>query len=230
MRWLSVVTGVAVVCGALAASLPISAAQEHSVTRVEPFDRLSGPRIKLPDDPQGVSPLRQLCPEDTDTCRKYWAYTGHFVNNYTIPRRDKELVILRTAWLSRGDYVWGRHDVMGQEAGLTEEEIRRIMAGPDAPGWSDFDSALLSAVDELHMSRFVSDMTWNALAQRYTEGQLVEVVLIVGNYTQLSMFQNTLGAQLPPGFEGFPRLRQPVSAGGRRVLRSTLGPAASGFS
>ena len=54
------------------------------------------------------------------------------------------------------------------------------------------------------MRRFVSHATWNALAQRYTEDQLVEVVLIVGNYTQLTMFQNTLGAQLPPDIEGLP--------------------------
>ena len=96
------------------------------MTRVEPFDRLSGPRIKLPEDPQGASALRQLCPEVSDTCRKYWAYTINFVDNYTIPLRDKELLILRTAWLSRGDYVWGRHNLTGQRAGLTEEEIARI--------------------------------------------------------------------------------------------------------
>jgi len=77
-------------------------------------------------------------------------------------------------------------------------------AGPDAAGWSDFDAALLRAADELHTSRFVSNTTWNTLAQRYPESQLREVVLIVGNYTQLSMFQNTLGAQLEPGIEGLP--------------------------
>ena len=36
------------------------------------------------------------------------------------------------------------------------------------------------------------------------ESQLREVVLIVGNYTQLAMFQNTLGAQLEPGIDGLP--------------------------
>ena len=29
-------------------------------------------------------------------------------------------------------------------------------------------------------------------------------MLIVGNYTQLAMFQNTLGAMLPPDVEGLP--------------------------
>ena len=48
------------------------------------------------------------------------------------------------------------------------------------------------------------DAMWNALAQRYTQDQLVECVLIVGNYTQLAMFQTTLGARLPLKIEGRP--------------------------
>ena len=158
----------------------------------------------MTENAQGIAPLLQFCPETTDTCRKYWDYTINFVQNYTIPLRDKEVLILRTAWLSRGDYVWGRHNVMGQGAGLTEDEIRRITVGPDAPGWSDFDSLLLRAADELHTSRFIAEATWNGLADRYTQDQLVEVVLIVGNYTQSTMFQNTLGVQLPPEIEGLP--------------------------
>ncbi len=198
MKLLTVTIGLSVILGVLTPR--VGGAQE----RVEAFDRLTGPRIALPDDPQGASPLRQLCPESNDTCRKYWAYTGNFVQNHTIPTRERELLILRTAWLSRGDYIWGRHNIMGQDAGLTEQEISRITAGPDAAGWSNFDAALLRAADELHTSRFVSNTTWNTLAQRYPESQLREVVLIVGNYTQLSMFQNTLGAQLEPGIEGLP--------------------------
>ena len=76
--------------------------------------------------------------------------------------------------------------------------------GPDAPGWSDFDAALLRTADELHASRFISDATWDALAEQYTEEQRVEVVLIVGNYTQLTMFQNALGVQLPADVQGLP--------------------------
>ncbi len=98
----------------------------------------------------------------------------------------------------------GRHNVMGQDAGLSKEEVSRVTSGPDAAGWSEFDTALLRAADDLHTSRFVSDETWNTLAQRYSESQLREVVLIVGNYTQLSMFHNTLGAQLEPDVAGLP--------------------------
>ena len=126
------------------------------------------------------------------------------VDKYSIPFRDKEILILRTAWLSRGDYIWGRHYVRGKESELTDEEIERITEGPGAEGWDDFDATLLRAADELHTSRFVSDATWNALSARYSEDQVREVVLIVGDYTQLAMFQNSLGAQLPEGYEGLP--------------------------
>ena len=193
----------------IAVSGAVALAQEQSdmsatAKRVESFDHLTGPRIALPEDPQGASPLLQLCPEVTETCQKYWAYTINFVANYTIPLRDKELLILRTAWLSRGDYIWGRHNLMGQDAGLTEEEVTRVTMGPDAPGWSDFDAVLLRASDELHTTRFISEDTWAHLGERYNENELRELVLIVGNYTQLAMFQNTLGAQLPPDIEGLP--------------------------
>ena len=197
-------TGAIFVCALCAGLWTAAAAQEHAVTRAAPHERLTGPRIALPEDPGDASPLRQLCPEVSDTCRNYWAYTIHFVNDYSIPLRDKELLILRTAWLSRGDYIWGRHNLIGQGAGLTVEQIARVTEGPDADEWEDFDRALLQAADELHTSRFISRPTWDALAERYTEEQLREVVLIVGNYTQLAMFQNTLGALLEPGVEGLP--------------------------
>ena len=171
------------------------------VRRVEPFTRLTATRIKPHDG--AASGMQSLCPVNLEMCRKFSAFNSHFVNGYTIPLRDKELLILRTAWLSRGDFVWGRHAITGKKAGLTDDEVSRIPQGPDAK-WSPFDAVLLRAADELHKSRFVTDATWSALSQRYTENQLVEVVLIVGNYTLLTMFQNSLGLQLEPGVKGLP--------------------------
>ena len=199
MRRLTV--GIGVVILVVSLTPLVGGAQE----RVKAFDRLDGPRVGLPEDSGGASEMRQLCPETSEeACQRYWAYTGYFVRNATMPARDRELLILRTAWLNRGDYIWGRHDVIGKEAGLTDEEISRVTRGPDAPGWSEFDATLLRAADELFTSRFISRPTWAKLAERYPERQLREVVLVVGNYTQLAMFQNTLGAQLEAGYEGLP--------------------------
>ena len=204
MKTRATIFGIAVTCAALAAPAPVAAQAGSAAKRVEPFTHLTAPRVEPGETTPGGSEMRQLCPNRLDVCQKYWDYTAYFVDNYTIPYRDKEILILRTAWLSRGDYIWGRHYVRGKEAGLTDEQITQITAGPGASGWNEFDATLLRAADELHTSRFVSDATWNALAARYTEDQVREVVMIVGDYTQLAMFQNSLGAQLPPGYEGLP--------------------------
>jgi 4-carboxymuconolactone decarboxylase len=112
---------------------------------------------------------------------------------------------LRTAWLSQAEYEWGHHVAIGKNAGLNDDEIRRITAGPDAAGWDGFQSTLLRAVDELNANAFISNPTWNALAERYNTQQLMDLVFTAGQYRMVSMALNTLGVQLEEGFERFPK-------------------------
>ena len=202
MKTRATIVGIAVTCAALAVPAPVAAQAGSAAKRVEPFTHLTAPRVEPGETTPGGSEMRQLCPNRLDVCQKYWEYTTYFVDNYTIPYRDKEVLILRTAWLSRGDYIWGRHYVRGKEAGLTEEQIRQITEGPGAPGWSDFDATLLRAADELHTSRFVCDATWNALAARYTEDQVREVVLIVGDSPSWRCFRTASARSCRPGMKG----------------------------
>lgn len=194
-----------------------AASAPADVQQVEPFSRLTDLRIPPLDPssltagqqevsgPQGGSTQLRICLHNLDMCRQYWAFTRHLGFNYTIPLRDKELLILRTAWLSRGNYIWGIHSTGGgQRAGITSEEFTRIPQGPAAGGWSEFDAALLRAADELHASRFITESTWASLAERYDEAQLLEVIFVVGNYTLLAMFHNSVGLASDPGIPGLP--------------------------
>jgi alkylhydroperoxidase family enzyme len=121
-----------------------------------------------------------------------------------IPPRDRELAILRVAWLCRSDYEWGQHVVIAGTAGVTDEEIRRIPAGPDAGGWTSFERAVLRATDELHADACITDDTWSALAERYDERQLIELPMLVGHYHLVAFALNSLGVQLEPGLQGLP--------------------------
>jgi alkylhydroperoxidase family enzyme len=117
--------------------------------------------------------------------------------------RDRELLILRTGWLCRSEYEWGQHVLIGRDAGLSDEEIRRIKDGPDAPGWSPVEGTLLRAVDELHDRACISDTTWAALTEHYDERQLIEVPMVVGHYHLVAFTLNSLGVQREPGVPGF---------------------------
>ena len=174
------------------------------VKRVERFTRPSQLRVKPAPNTPATGP-RQACPTTSEMCQKFWALAGHFLTGNTIPARDRELLVLRTAYLSRVDYEWAHHhDSYSTKAGLTVQDVARVTQGPEASGWSEADRALLRAADELHANRFISDATWKMLASRYDDHRLVEVVLTVGNYTMLGMYFNSLGVPIEQGLTPVP--------------------------
>ena len=135
--------------------------------------------------------------------KKWLVFGNHILNRSTLPPRERELLILRVAWLCRAEYEWGQHVVIGKMAGLTDDEIDRVKEGPDAPGWSEFDATLLRAVDELRAQAFISDAVWDALAATYDARQLLDLIFTVGQYNMVSMALNTLGVRLDEGVAGF---------------------------
>ncbi|MCJ7494562.1 MAG: carboxymuconolactone decarboxylase family protein [Deltaproteobacteria bacterium] len=134
-----------------------------------------------------------------------WLTFGSYIFESTLPPRERQILILRIGWLCQSEYEFGQHTLVGRAAGLTDEEIQRITEGPKASGWDPFDATLLQAVDELHTDAFITDATWNALAKRYNQQQLMDVVATVGQYNLVSMFLNSFGVQLDEGVPGFPK-------------------------
>ncbi|HKS55488.1 MAG TPA: carboxymuconolactone decarboxylase family protein [Steroidobacteraceae bacterium] len=122
-----------------------------------------------------------------------------------LPPKTRELVIMRTAWLTRTEYEWGHHVESAQKAGLSDAEIQRIAAGPEAPGWNEEHAAVLRAVDELRREAFVSDRTWKTLKKYYDTKKLIEVIYTSGGYTMTALAINSLGIQLEPGYPSIPK-------------------------
>lgn len=130
--------------------------------------------------------------------------TGIFLfSGSRIPPRERELAVLRTAWLAGAPYEWGQHVLIGRELGLTEEDTDRVRAGPEAEGWTPIEAALLRAVDELFERQMISDANWAALAETWSEAQLIELPCLVGQYLGVAMLQNALRIPLAREARGF---------------------------
>jgi 4-carboxymuconolactone decarboxylase len=127
--------------------------------------------------------------------RKWLPFGGKLLAGGKLTPRDRELVILRSAFRSGARYEWAQHVAIAGTAGLSTDEIRRVAKGPDATGWNDDDAALLRAVDELHDAHCIGDDTWNALARRYGTEQLIEIPMLAGHYAMLAGVLNSLGVQ-----------------------------------
>lgn len=136
--------------------------------------------------------------------RDWVRFGGCLLQGRELPGRDSELLILRTAWRTRSDYEWSQHRLIALRFGLTAEEVERI-AREDLGGWADEDALLLRACDQLFENNELSDATWAALADRYDEHQLIEVLMTVGHYTMLAWTLRTLRVPLDPGLVGLPQ-------------------------
>jgi AhpD family alkylhydroperoxidase len=116
----------------------------------------------------------------------------------TLPRDESELAILRVAHLTDCAYEWHHHERLGARAGLTAEEIARVRAGAEAPGWTPRRKLLLDAVDALHRDGRIGDELWVRLSREWSDTELIELCLLTGHYIMLAMTINSLGIQLDP--------------------------------
>jgi 4-carboxymuconolactone decarboxylase len=135
--------------------------------------------------------------------RRWIGFARHILRESSLPAREREMLICRTAWLASGEFEWAAHTRIAKQNGLTDAEIARLVAEPDAPGWSAADATLVHAVDELHYDAFLSDPTWKALAARFDTPQLMDLVFTVGSYKMLAMALNSFGTQLDVDMVGF---------------------------
>jgi 4-carboxymuconolactone decarboxylase len=135
---------------------------------------------------------------------KRWLVFGtHVLGKSTLPDRDRELLILRTAWNCGSDYEWGQHVPIATGAGLTAPEVDRL-ARAETAGWNEADAALVQAADDLHRDARISDATWAALARRHDTMQLLDLVFTVGQYHLVAFALNSLDVQREPGVDGLP--------------------------
>ena len=136
--------------------------------------------------------------------RSWLGFANHVLTRSTLPPRDRELAILRVGWLCRSDYEWGQHVRIARGVGLRDDEIARVPAGPDAPGWTAREAAVLRAADELRRDARVADPTWAELARHFDTPQLLDLVFAIGQYTLLAMALNSCGVERDPGVPPLP--------------------------
>lgn len=126
----------------------------------------------------------------------WWNFRNHSVDGGALGRRRGELVILRVAVHVRSWYEWAAHVERALTVGITREEIERVKAGADAPGWDPSEAALLRAVDELFATYGLSDATHRELRTFYSARQIMDLMAIQGMYFILGCMVNTWDLEL----------------------------------
>lgn len=139
-----------------------------------------------------------------DVFGAYLPLGSRLLGRSSLTGREREILILRSAYGARADYEWGHHARIGSRAGVEDEVIAQL--GTQTPSLDPQDALLATAADELVGDHRLSQQTWDALAQRFDEKQIIEICMLVGSYIMLGGALNSMQVQLEEGFPVAPWL------------------------
>lgn len=152
-----------------------------------------------------------------------WLEFGKQLTGGRVAFRARELLILQVGLRSTCEYEWANHVPGALGAGITAAEIADLSNGAGA--WSTADMAVLMLVDDLCADDCVSAKTWQALTSAYDDGEIIELLMLVGFYRMNAGILNSLGVQAEPGR---PRFGQGMSVDVPAPPQRTTDPAAGG--
>jgi 4-carboxymuconolactone decarboxylase len=132
--------------------------------------------------------------------RRTNALGGLFMRSKLVAPRDREIVIVRTAWRTGSAYEFAQHRVIAERAGLSAEEVAALAGGAPAT-WSTRDQVLIDLVDDLCDGDSVEPATWDALIAVHEVDAALELLILVGFYRLLAGYLNAVGVVPDPGLD-----------------------------
>ena len=204
-RYLLVLTLLLVIARSYAQTTGMPPLSSPRIDRVEKPYTAAEAAILSPRERNGeVLGVWSTCANAPRLCNAWLEFTDYLLRESSLPIRDRELLILRIGYLNQGAYEWAAHRGLALSVGISEDELKDITIGSSADSWSEWDSALLKAAEELHEAALVSEETWATLSRQYDKRQMMEVVFTVGQYNLVAMYLNSLGVQFEEDWIGFP--------------------------
>jgi len=110
----------------------------------------------------------------------------HILVTNTVPVRQRQIAIMRTAWITQATYMWSSHLNTSQTFGLETDLFEPIKRGADDPYFSDFEKAVIRATEDLVERHEVSQASWDALMAEWRPEQMMDFLFTVGAYVTVA--------------------------------------------
>lgn len=124
-----------------------------------------------------------------------FATLGGFIRNTSrLDPRLRELAILQVGWLARAPYEWSHHIKIGRDFGVSDDDIRALIAESAGQETALDQPAklVLRAAREMTEAGEASAATMDALASQLDPERLVDLVLTIGFYNAVVRVLATL--------------------------------------
>ncbi len=112
----------------------------------------------------------------------------------------RELSILRVAALTPGaQYEWVQHEAIGRAVGMTDAQLQGARTGEGLDG---DDALIVRFTDQVVRDATPDEATFAAMKERFSERELVELLLVIGQYMMVARVMATAQIDLEPALGG----------------------------
>lgn len=161
-------------------------------------------RVLMRDQPHNAVNVRATMAHHPGFAKALGGLADQVLNQASVPRRQRELVILRMGWNCQARYEFGQHTLYGKANGVSDAEVLAVTRSLESHPWADDDRVLLQMTDDLYADDCVTDTTWAELTARWSTPEVIEFVCAALTYRMVSGFLNTFGVELDDGVPGWP--------------------------
>ncbi|HEX8745527.1 MAG TPA: carboxymuconolactone decarboxylase family protein [Thermoleophilaceae bacterium] len=138
---------------------------------------------------------------NAETAFRPWvAFGGALLSSLELDARLRELAILHVGRLSGAEYEWVQHVPIALAVGASEEDVAAVERGDleaDCLG-ADVRAALRFATEVVRDVR-ASDEALAALREHLSPREVVELLLVVGQYMMVARVAETAGIEIDEG-------------------------------
>jgi 4-carboxymuconolactone decarboxylase len=130
--------------------------------------------------------------------RPWLAFGGALLSSLELDARVRELVILHVGRLSGAEYEWVQHVPIALAVGATQEEVDAIERG-DVRAFGPREQAVLGFTEEVVRDVRASDAALAAVREHLSPREVVELLLVIGNYMLVARVAETAGIEIDEG-------------------------------
>lgn len=129
----------------------------------------------------------------------YLRFAGILLTELELDPKLRELAILLVAARTGAEYEWIQHVGISKALGIDDEQISAVENGYLEAGCLDPDAqVLLRFASEVLDGPRAEPETFAALSDRFPPRQIVELLLVIGNYHMLARIMTALDIDLDP--------------------------------
>ena len=116
----------------------------------------------------------------------------------SLPKKIQELAMLVTARELDCQHIWNAHAASARKAGVRNEIVDALRDRKELPALAADDAAVIHYGREFFRTRRVSRGAFQSALEQFGRQGVVELGLVMGNYSLLALLINSFDTDLPP--------------------------------